>query len=96
MILNMNKVSFSILTAMLVLMSNGIASAQDLSPVSNMLASVQAALTGPIGKSIAVIAVIGVGFACLLGRLNWTLFGMVLVGCVLIFFAGDIIDGFTG
>ena len=96
MILKTNMASLSILAAMLIMMSNGIASAQDLSPVSNMLASVEAALTGPIGKSIAVIAVIGVGFACLLGRLNWTLFGMVLVGCVLIFFAGDIIDGFTG
>ncbi len=96
MTLNTNMASLSILAAMLIMMSNGIASAQDLSPVSNMLASVEAALTGPIGKSIAVIAVIGVGFACLLGRLNWTLFGMVLVGCVLIFFAGDIIDGFTG
>ncbi len=96
MILNTNIPSLSILAAMLLMMTSGIASAQDLSPVSNMLASVEAALTGPIGKSIAVIAVIGVGFACLLGRLNWTLFGMVLVGCVLIFFAGDIIDGFTG
>ena len=69
--------------------------AQDLSPVSSMLTTVQAALTGPIGKAIATIAVIGVGYACFLGRLNWTLFAMVLIGAVLVFFADDLIDGFS-
>lgn len=72
-----------------------LASAQDLSPVSNMLTTVQIALTGPIGRAIATIAVIGVGYACFLGRLNWTLFAMVLVGAVLVFFADDLIDGFA-
>lgn len=69
--------------------------AQDLSPVSTMLQTVQAALTGPIGKAIATIAVIAVGYACFLGRLNWTLFAMVLVGAVLVFFADDLVDGFA-
>ena len=85
----------ALLAAVMLMSTTGIASAQDLSPVSAMLNTVLAALTGPIGKSVATIAVIAVGYACFLGRLNWTLFAMVLVGAVLVFFAGDIIDGFT-
>ncbi len=83
------------LLALFLVLVPDLALAQDLSPVASMLTTVQAALTGPIGKAIATIAVIGVGYACFLGRLNWTLFAMVLVGAVLVFFADDLIDGFA-
>ena len=90
-----NAATSFLLALFAVLLSPELAIAQDLSPVSTMLTTVQAALTGPIGKAIATIAVIGVGYACFLGRLNWTLFAMVLVGAVLVFFADDLIDGFA-
>ena len=53
--------------------------AQDLSPIQTMLESVESALTGPIGISVATLAVIGTGFMCI----------------VLIFSAGTIVDGFA-
>ncbi len=87
--------SFAVLASLVLLFSNGMALAQDPNCAEDMLTTVQAALTGPIGKSVATIAVIGVGYACFLGRLNWTLFAMVLIGAVLVFFADDLIDGFA-
>lgn len=69
--------------------------AQDLSPIQTMLETVEAALTGPIGIAVATLAVIGTGFMCMMGRLNWGWFASVIVGIVLIFSAGTIVDGFT-
>ena len=66
--------------------------AQDLSPIQTMLETVEAALTGPIGVAVATLAVIGTGFMCMMGRLNWGWFASVIVGIVLIF-SGDIIVG---
>ena len=73
----------------------GPAAAQDLSPIQNMLESVEAALTGPIGISVATLAVIGTGFMCMMGRLNWGWFASVIIGIVLIFSAGTIVAGFA-
>ena len=69
--------------------------AQDLSPIQTMLETVEAALTGPIGIAVATLAVIGTGFMCMMGRLNWGWFASVVIGIVLIFSAGTIVDGFT-
>lgn len=69
--------------------------AQDLSPIQTMLESIEAALTGPIGISVATLAVIGTGFMCMMGRLNWGWFASVIIGIVLIFSAGTIVDGFA-
>ncbi len=69
--------------------------AQDLSPIQNMLETVEAALTGPIGIAVATLAVIGTGFMCMMGRLNWGWFASVIIGIVLIFSAGTIVDGFS-
>jgi len=69
--------------------------AQDLSPIQTMLKTVEAALTGPIGIAVATLAVIGTGFMCMMGRLNWGWFASVVIGIVLIFSAGTIVDGFT-
>ncbi len=71
------------------------ANAQDLSPLQNMLETVEAALTGPIGISVATLAVIGTGFMCMMGRLNWGWFASVIIGIVLIFSAGTIVAGFA-
>lgn len=69
--------------------------AQDLSPIQTMLETVEAALTGPIGIAVATLAVIGTGFMCMMGRLNWGWFASVIIGIVLIFSAGTIVDGFA-
>ena len=69
--------------------------AQDLSPIQNMLESVEAALTGPIGIAVATLAIIGTGFMCMMGRLNWGWFASVIIGIVLIFSAGTIVAGFA-
>ena len=71
------------------------ANAQDLSPIQNVLETVEAALTGPIGIAVATLAVIGTGFMCMMGRLNWGWFASVIVGIVLIFSAGTIVAGFS-
>jgi len=71
------------------------AQAQDLSPIQNMLESVEAALTGPIGIAVATLAVIGTGFMSMMGRLNWGWFASVVIGIVLIFSAGTIVAGFA-
>ena len=69
--------------------------AQDLSPIQTMLETVEAALTGPIGIAVATLAVIGTGFMCMMGRLNWGWFASVIIGIVLIFSAGTLVDGFS-
>ncbi len=69
--------------------------AQDLSPIQTMLESVESALPGPIGISVATLAVIGTGFMCMMGRLNWGWFASVIIGIVLIFSAGTIVAGFA-
>ena len=69
--------------------------AQDLSPIVSMLETVEAAMTGPIGIAVSTLAVIGTGFMCMMGRLNWGWFASVIIGIVLIFSAGTIVDGFT-
>lgn len=71
------------------------AQAQDLSPIQNMLESVEAALTGPIGIAVATLAIIGTGFMSMMGRLNWGWFASVVIGIVLIFSAGTIVAGFA-
>lgn len=78
-----------------VLMTATPALAQDLSPIQSMLETVEAALTGPIGIAVATLAVIGTGFMCMMGRLNWGWFASVVIGIVLIFSAGTIVAGFT-
>lgn len=70
------------------------APAQDLSPVSTMLDTIITALTGPIGRGIAVLALVGAGLMMFFGRLNWPVFLAILVGVVLIFSAETIVDGF--
>ena len=69
--------------------------AQDLDPVENMLDTVVDALTGPIGRLVAVLALVAAGFAMFSGRLNWQWFLAILAGVVLVFSAETIIDGFA-
>ena len=69
--------------------------AQDLSPVSDMIENIITALTGPIGRGLAVLALVGAGVMMFFGRLNWPVFLAIFVGVVLIFSAQTIVDGFA-
>jgi type IV secretion system protein VirB2 len=69
--------------------------AQNLDPLENMLQTVVDALTGPIGRLIAILAVVAAGYMMFTGRLNWPLFLAIFFGVVLVFSAATIIDGFA-
>lgn len=81
--------------ATLFLLAASPALAQDLSPVSDMIDNIITALTGPIGRGLAVLALVGSGVMMFFGRLNWPIFVAVFVGVVMIFSAETIIDGFA-
>lgn len=83
-----------VLTAMALVLAEP-ALAQDLKPIQKMFETVESALTGPIGISVATLAVIGSGFMCMMGRLNWGWFASVIIGIVLIFSADSIVAGFA-
>ncbi|MEQ8731639.1 MAG: TrbC/VirB2 family protein [Marinovum algicola] len=82
------------LAAIFVLLASP-ALAQDLSPVSDMIDNIIEAVTGPIGRGLAVLALVGSGVMMFFGRLNWPIFVAVFVGVVMIFSAETIIDGFA-
>lgn len=82
------------LAAILVVLASP-ALAQDLSPVSDMIDNIIEAVTGPIGRGLAVLALVGSGVMMFFGRLNWPIFVAVFVGVVMIFSAETIIDGFA-
>jgi type IV secretion system protein VirB2 len=69
--------------------------AQNLDPLENMLQVVVDGLTGPIGRLIAILAVVASGYMMFTGRLNWPLFLAIFFGVVLVFSAATIIDGFA-
>ena len=47
--------------------------AQNLDPLENMLQVVVDGLTGPIGRLLAILAVVAAGYMMFTGRLNWPL-----------------------
>lgn len=69
--------------------------AQNLDPLQNMLQNIVTALTGPIGRLIAILAVVAAGYMMFTGRLNWPLFLAIFFGVVLVFSAATIVDGFA-
>ena len=54
-------------------------------PISNALLWMQSILLGPIATTLAVMAVAGVGFMMLTGRMNWRYGGTVIIGVFIIF-----------
>ena len=70
------------------------ATAQDLSPITNMLTAIGTALTGPVGRALGLVALAAVGILFLTGRMNWLFAGSVVVGLVILFGAATILAGF--
>lgn len=53
----------------------------------------QGTLLGTVATVIAVIAVAGVGFMMLTGRINWRHGAVVILGCFVLFGAASIVAG---
>lgn len=71
------------------------AAAQSLDPVAQVLINIKNALTGPVGRAIAVIGLILIGYAFYIGRLNWIFLAAWLIGTTFVFFADEIVEGFA-
>ena len=59
--------------------------AQGSDLISSALLFMQSILLGPIATTLAVMAVAGVGFMMLTGRMNWRYGGTVIIGVFIIF-----------
>jgi len=72
------------------------AAAQGGDPITNALSWMQSILLGPIATSLAVMAVAGVGFMMLTGRMNWRYGGTVIIGVFVIFGAPRLVASISG
>ncbi|MDZ4139887.1 MAG: TrbC/VirB2 family protein [Erythrobacter sp.] len=70
--------------------------AQGDDPITNALRWMQNILLGPVATSLAVMAVAGVGFMMLTGRMNWRYGGTVIVGVFIIFGAPRLVASISG
>lgn len=68
------------------------AQANAFGPIQTALQMIIDFVTGPFGRSVAVIAVIGLGLLALAGRISWMACGMVVIGIGLVFGAPAIVD----
>ena len=62
-------------------------------PITGALMWLQGTLMGTVATVAAVIAVAGVGFMMLTGRMNWRYGLTVILGCFILFGAGSIVAG---
>ena len=72
-----------------------LAFAQSTGPFAPLETAVQMIvdfITGPFGRLLAIIAVIGLGFLAFAGRLSWFTAGAVVLGIGLVFGAPAIVD----
>lgn len=87
--------------ALLFLMASSLANAQAVDALSGSslgvaLQNLVATLNGGIARSLAIVAVIGMGIAALTGRTEWSRAIVVVLGVGLIFSASALIDGLFG
>ena len=61
------------------------AAQQSGDPITTALVWMQSILLGPIATTVAVMAVAGVGFMMLTGRMNWRYGATVIIGVFIIF-----------
>lgn len=64
--------------------------------ISQTLCFIVTKLTGPIGKTTAMIALVVLGIGIFLGKLSWPLALGVAIGITFIFAAGKIINWLSG
>lgn len=68
------------------------ATGQAFAPLQTVVQAVVDFITGPFGRLVAIIAVIGLGFLAFAGRLTWFTAGAVVLGIGLVFGAPAIVD----
>jgi type IV secretion system protein VirB2 len=69
------------------------ANPQGSGPIVAALSWLQGTMLGNVATAVAVMAVAGVGFMMLTGRLNWRFGATVIIGCFILFGAGAIVSG---
>ena len=69
--------------------------AQDISPVTGTMTAIHGFLQSTAIRTLAAIAVIGVGITAMMGRMRWAWAGSVIGGIVLIFGADQFVSFFT-
>ncbi|WP_152553510.1 TrbC/VirB2 family protein [Erythrobacter longus] len=65
-------------------------------PITSALLWMQSILLGPIATALAVMAVAGVGFMMLTGRMNWRYGMTVIIGVFIIFGAPRLVATIAG
>lgn len=72
------------------------ATTQGGDPITSALLWMQGILLGPIATALAVMAVAGVGFMMLTGRMNWRYGMTVIIGVFIIFGAPRLVATIAG
>lgn len=62
-------------------------------PINNALLWLQGTLLGTVATTVAVMAVAGIGFGMLTGRMNWRFGATVIIGIFIIFGATALVSG---
>jgi type IV secretion system protein VirB2 len=65
--------------------------AQNFTGVNTFLAAIVTAITGPIGSTIAILAVVAIGFSFMTGRMDWTFAVAIIVGIAIVFGAASFV-----
>lgn len=86
----------ALLTLALIPSAASAQTAQGDDPITNALRWMQNILLGPVATSLAIMAVAGVGFMMLTGRMNWRYGGTVIVGVFIIFGAPRLVASISG
>jgi type IV secretion system protein VirB2 len=76
--------------------SDAMAQAANQTQVDSMLNSIVNLLTGPIAKTLAIIAFVVAGYMFFFGNGNKMLLGSIIVGCFIVFGAGWLVDTISG
>jgi type IV secretion system protein VirB2 len=69
--------------------------AQDIAPVTGTLTAIHGFLQSTAIRTLAAIAVIGLGVLAMMGRMRWTWAGSIIGGIVLVFGADAFVSFFT-
>jgi type IV secretion system protein VirB2 len=81
--------------AAILMLSTGPSAAQEFSGITNFIEGIVDALTGPLGKACAAIAVIAIGFVFMLGRMDWTFAISIILGIAIVFGGATFVSGLT-
>lgn len=69
--------------------------AQDIAPITSTLDSLHRFMQSPAIRTLAALAVIGLGITAMVGHLRWAWAASIILGIVLIFGADSFVAFFT-